>query len=136
MQEAEGLGCASVQRCTLTYADLRSFGMNDVELVDAWESCRLGRAVTHEEHVRISWVLLVRHGIVEGGSRIANGTLRNCVAMEAADRFDPELTANWTEAIASAVESSDKSTADKFLQEHPEFLNSRLLGLPAWMQIE
>ena len=50
------------------------------------------------------------------GSRIADGTLRNCVAMNAADRFDPELTANWTEAIASAVESSDKTTADEFLQ--------------------
>jgi hypothetical protein len=110
--------------------------MTDEELADAWESCRLGRAVTHVEHVRISWVLLSRHGTWDGSSRIADGTLRNCVATDASDRFDPDLTARWTESIASAVESSAAGTADKFLEEHPEFQNSRLFGLPAWMETE
>ena len=110
--------------------------MTDEELADAWESCRLGRAVTHTEHVRLSWVLLVRYGTLDGAQRIADGTLRNCVAMDAADRFDADLTARWTESIASAVETSDATTVDKFLEEHPEFLDSRLLGLPAWMQTE
>jgi hypothetical protein len=100
--------------------------MTDEELVDAWETCRLGRAVTHAEHVRISWVLLFRYGTLDGGSRIADGTLRNCVAMDSPDRFDPALTAQWTESIASAVESSDTASVDEFLEEHPEFLDSRL----------
>lgn len=127
---------ASVPEGTLTPAGLRSSAMTDEELAEAWESCRLGRAVSHAEHVRISWVLLSRHGTLDGGSRIADGTFRNCVAMDASDRFDSDLTARWTESIASAVESSEAATADKFLKEHPEFLNSRLFGLPAWMQTE
>jgi hypothetical protein len=121
---------------TLTYAGLRSSAMTDEELATRWEDCRLGRVVTHAEHVRISWVLLSRYGTLDGGSRIVDGTLRNCVAMDATDRFDPDLTARWTESIASAVESSEAATVDKFLEEHPEFLNSRLFGLPAWMQAE
>jgi len=107
--------------------------VTDDELTDAWEACQLGRAVTHAEHVRVSWVLISRHGGAAGTLRIAEGTLRNCVAMDAADRFDPVLTARWSEAIASKVESSDAPTAERFLEQHREFLNSRLFGAPAWM---
>ena len=107
--------------------------MTDDELTDVWESGHLGRAVTHGEHVRIAWVIITRHGKAAGTRRIADSTLRNCIAMEAADRFDPELTALWSEAIASATASSNAATATEFLEEHPELLNSRLLGLPAWM---
>lgn len=107
--------------------------VTDDELTDAWEACQLARAVTHAEHVRVSWVLISRHGRDAGTSRIAEGTLRNCAAMDAVDRFDPDLTARWSEAIASAVESNDAPTAERFLERHPEFLNSRLFGVPAWM---
>lgn len=105
--------------------------MNDDELTDAWEACRLGRAITHVEHVRVSWVLVSRHGSAIGSSRIADGTSKNCEAMEAADRFDPDLTARWAAAIASACATSAAPTADRFLEEHPEFLDSRLFGNPA-----
>jgi hypothetical protein len=108
--------------------------VTDDELTDVWEACQLGRAVTHAEHVRVAWVLVSRHGSDEGCLRIAQGTLRNCVAMDAADRFDPDLTACWSEAIASAMESSDATTAGMFLEQHPEFSNSRLFGVPSWMR--
>jgi hypothetical protein len=108
--------------------------MTDDELTDAWKSAQLGRAVTHVEHVRIAWVLIHRHGDAKGIARIALGTLRNCVAMDAADRFDPDLTARWSEAIGAAMETSDATTATEFLRAHPELLDSRLYGLPTWME--
>jgi hypothetical protein len=107
--------------------------VTDDELTDAWEACQLGRAVSHAEHVRVSWVLVSRHGRTVGSSRIAVGTLKNCVAMNAAERFDPELTARWSEAIATAVEAGEAPTAERFLEQHPEFLDSRLFGVPAWI---
>ena len=107
--------------------------MTDDELTDAWESLRLGRAITHLEHVRLSWLLISRHGVTDGSSRIGAGTLANCVAMDARERFDPELTARWSEAIAEAMQSSTATTSDEFLEEHPEFLDSRLFGPPTWM---
>jgi hypothetical protein len=106
--------------------------VTDDELTDAWEACQLGRAISHAEHVRISWVLISRHGRAAGSSRIATGTAKNCKAMNAAERFDPELTARWTEAIAVAAEAGDAPTAERFLEDHPEFLNSQLFGVPAW----
>lgn len=106
--------------------------MNDEELTDTWESCLLERAITHAEHLRISWVLITRHGEEIGRSKIADGTLRNCVALDAPDRFDSDLTARWSEAIASAMASSRATTADEFLAEHPDLLNSKLHGLRAW----
>jgi hypothetical protein len=108
--------------------------MTDDELTDAWESAQLGRAVTDVEHLRIAWVLIRRHGAADGVTRIALGTLRNCVAMDAADRFDPDLTARWSEAIGAAMESSEAATADEFLRRHPELLDSRLFELPSWME--
>lgn len=107
--------------------------MTDDELTDAWEACQLGRAVSHAEHVRISWVLISRHGRAAGSSRIATGTLKNCKAMNAVERFDSDLTARWSAAIASAVEAGDAPTAERFLEQHPELLDSRLLGVPAWI---
>jgi len=110
--------------------------MTDDELTDAWESLELGRAVTHEEHVRVSWVLITRHGGTAGTSRIAAATLANCIAMNATDRFDPALTARWSRAISAAMETSDATTPDEFLDQHPKFLDSRLFGIPEWMAAE
>ncbi|HEX4526501.1 MAG TPA: hypothetical protein VH108_07145 [Gaiellaceae bacterium] len=107
--------------------------MSDDQLTDAWESLHLVRAVTHEEHVRISWVLITRHGSTAGCSRIAAATLANCIAMDARDRFDPALTARWSQAISAAMETSDAITAGEFLDQHPKFLDSRLFGVPEWM---
>lgn len=106
--------------------------MTDEELTREWEAARLGRSVTHVEHVRIALVLISRHGRDEGSRRITDGTLRNCIAMQAADRFDRDLTDRWNEALADALETSDAATADEFIREHQAFLNSRLFGLPAW----
>ena len=83
------------------------------------EACQLGRAVTHAEHVRIPWVLISRHGRAAGSSRISDATLKNCKAMNAAERFDPELTARWAEAIASAVEADNSPTAERFSNSIP-----------------
>jgi hypothetical protein len=106
--------------------------VDDEELTREWEDAALGRAVTHHEHLRIAWLLISRHGREEGSRRVSEGTLRNCLAMEAADRFDGALTDRWNDAIATAVESSSATTSAEFLVEHPEFLDSRLFGLPAW----
>lgn len=120
-------GCPTI---TTMWADWTR--MTDDELTDMWESCLLERAITHAEHLRISWVLITRHGEAIGRSRIADGTLRNCVALDAPDKFDADLTARWSEAIATAMRSGHTTRASEFLAEHPELLNSTLYGPPTW----
>ena len=41
---------------------------DDERLADAWLGCALGRGISHEEHVRIAFVLLRRHGREQGVS--------------------------------------------------------------------
>ena len=106
--------------------------MDDDELADAWCACALGRSISHEEHLRISFVLLRRLGPDEGRRLVVERTHANCVALDAADRYDDALTRRWADALADAVRSSDAGDADDFLAEHPEFRRGDLFGLPAW----
>jgi hypothetical protein len=105
---------------------------DDEQLTDDWLRCALGRGISHEEHLRISFVLLRRHGRVEGSRLIAEGTRDNCAALDAAARYDHELTARWTAGLADALEQSDAEDAQVFLDENPQFRHSHLYGRPAW----
>ncbi|HUJ91301.1 MAG TPA: hypothetical protein VLW05_01275 [Gaiellaceae bacterium] len=105
---------------------------DDVALADAWCACALGRSISHEEHLRISFVLLQRHGRDEGRRAIIEQTRANCDALGVLDRYDDALTRRWADALADAVERSPARDADAFLLEHPELRRGDLLGLPAW----
>jgi hypothetical protein len=107
---------------------------DDEHLTRSWLSCELKRSISHDEHLRISFVLLRRHGRDEGARLIAEGTRRNCEALDAADRYDTQLTERWTTGLADALDASDAATADEFLHDHPRFRRSTLYGLPAWRQ--
>lgn len=105
--------------------------MDDDALTDAWEAT-LARPVSHQEHVRVARILVLRHGRDEARSRLVDGTLRNCIGMDAADRFDEALTARWSDRIADCVEANAGDSFSAFAAAHPELLRSDLLGLPAW----
>lgn len=104
----------------------------DEELADAWEACRLGRGISHAEHLRIARVLLRRHGREGGGKRVLEGTRRNCEAMGGAERFDEGLTERWVSAIADAIDRADAASFEEFVRLHPELSRSDAFGLPAW----
>ena len=108
--------------------------MTDDELTDGWEAV-LGRAVTHEQHLRIAYTLIRRHGRDEARRRLLAGTLANCEAMDAAERFDTDLTVRWSDHVASCVEVGDGAGSfETFIERHPDLRRSDLLGLPAWKQ--
>jgi len=53
--------------------------------------------------------------------------------MDAADRFDHELTTRWADHIAACVEAeADGVPFDDFIARYPDLRNSGLLGAPAW----
>jgi hypothetical protein len=90
------------------------------------------RSISHEEHVRISRVLVMRHGRDEAIQRLIEGTRANCAAMGVPDRFDEALTVRWAERVADAVEDCAGESYAEFIRAHPELGRSSLLGLPAW----
>lgn len=106
--------------------------LTDESLVAAWEACSLRRAISHEEHVRIARVLVRRHGAAAAERRLVEGTRRNCEAMDAADRFDEDLTRRWSRRIADAVREADADGFDAFIVLHADLRRSDLLGPPKW----
>ena len=109
--------------------------MTDDELTDGWEST-LDRAVTHEEHLRIAYTLHRRHGRDEARRRLLEGTLANCRAQHAVDRFDSDLTVRWSDRIAACIEAHDgDGTYAEFIARHPELRAGDLLGPPAWKRL-
>jgi hypothetical protein len=104
--------------------------VNDEELADAWLAGALARSITHEEHVRIAFVLVRRFGRDDAVGLVDEGTRLNSAALGVPERYDGELTRRWTTAIADALE--DDPDADAFLRRRPEFLRGDLFGLPAW----
>jgi hypothetical protein len=106
--------------------------MTNDELTDRWEAV-LDRAITHEEHLRIAYTLIRRHGRAEARSRLVAGTLANCQALDAGERFDADLTARWSDRMASCVESDDDGGSfTALIERHPDLRASDLLGLPDW----
>jgi riboflavin synthase len=103
-------------------------------LADRWEAATLGRAVTHLEHVEIAWELVRRHGRAEAERRLVEGTLRNCAAAGAAERFDEALTRRWAAAVADAAARDQSPDFETFVAAHPELRRGDLLGRPAWQR--
>lgn len=109
--------------------------VTDDELTDRWEAI-LERAVTHEEHLRIAYTLHRRHGRDEARRRLLEGTLADCAAVDAADRFDAELTARWSDHIARCMAEDDGDGSFlAFIASHPELRRSDLLGIGAWNKV-
>jgi hypothetical protein len=105
--------------------------VTDDELTDAWGAV-LGWALTHDEHLRIAYVLIQRHGKQEARQRLLAGTEANCAAMDAADRFDSDLTERWSDHLADLVAAEEPSSFAAMQEQHPELTQSDLLGRPSW----
>jgi hypothetical protein len=105
---------------------------DDEQLAERWEAGeRFPRGITHEEHLRIAWVLLRRHGRAVGGRRLLDGTRRACEVHGVPERFDAQLTQRWTDAIADALDERPAPTSlAELLARHPQLRDGKLLGRP------
>lgn len=108
--------------------------LDDDRLVDLWESQELGRSVSHREHLRIAWILFCRHGIEAGGRRLMEGTRAMCVALDALERYDEDLSRRWTDLLGDAFKTEPGGDPEEFISLHPEFQRGDLLGPPSWKQ--
>lgn len=105
--------------------------MTDDELTDSWQAV-LGRSLSHEEHLRIAYTLIQRHGRDEARVRLLVGTKANCDAMSATDRFDAELTTRWSNHLADLIAAERPASLTDLLDQHEELRRGNLLGLPNW----
>lgn len=96
--------------------------MTDDELTDAWEAGTVfPGGVSHQQHLRIAWVLHRRHGREDARRRLVTGTKRACEAHGCPEKFDGSLTDRWAKAIAEVAERDGFGpTAAHFIGGHPD----------------
>jgi hypothetical protein len=106
--------------------------LTDERFAERWERGEAPSAgISHEEHLRIAWVLLRRHGREAGGRRVLDGTRRACEAAGVPERFDARLTRRWTDALADALEEPPvPGSLSELLARHPELRDGRRFGRP------
>jgi hypothetical protein len=106
--------------------------LSDDELVDRWETQRLGGSgVTHIDHVRVGWVLDRRHGAAEGEERLVQGTRKGCEHYGVPEKFDERLTRRWAKAISNAAaDASESESFEDFIARNPELRRGDLYGKP------
>jgi hypothetical protein len=106
--------------------------VTDDELTDAWEAATVfPDGISHEQHVRVAWVLHRRYGRDEARARLLSGTERACAVHGCPEKFDAALTERWAHDIADAIDRDGaETTALRFLDAHPELRHGGLLGVP------
>jgi hypothetical protein len=106
--------------------------VTDEELADLWEGGEIfDGGVSHEQHLRIAWVLHRRHGPIQAKERLVNGTRSACERHGCPEKFDAGMTARWSNAVADAIKADGTGTsATAFLRAHPYLLRGDLFGRP------
>jgi hypothetical protein len=108
-------------------------GVTDDELTDRWEAGKVfAGGITHEQHLRIAWVLHKRHGRTAAKRRLASGTRHACERHGHPEKFYPGLTDRWASAVSDTIETyGPESSPATFLARHPQLSHSDLFERPA-----
>lgn len=108
-------------------------GVTDDELTNLWEAGRIfDGGITHEQHLRIAWILHKRHGAAKAKARLLSGTKHACERHGCPEKFDPELTDRWADAVADGIaRTGPEASASAFFAAHPHLLQGDLLGHPS-----
>lgn len=106
--------------------------MNDDELLDAFENCRIDAdAWTHALHVRVAYLYLRRYPFADAVDKMRAGLRAFLAARQIEDGpmtgYNETITVAWMHIIhATICEHGVSETSEQFLAEQPQ-LGSRLL---------
>ena len=107
---------------------LEAIGYADDDLADAFVAGTLDRALTHEEHLRVALTVIRRHGVDQGAAEVRQGLASLWARLGAPERFDPELTERWLQALVEIAVA--RRSLDSVLRDHPELREAGRFGLP------
>jgi hypothetical protein len=96
--------------------------MTDEELTNSWLAGeRFAAGITHDQHLRIAWVLMRRHGALDAEEHLVAGTRRACEVHGVPEKFDEAVTRRWARVIAELVERDGPGdSAGAFIAAHPQ----------------
>lgn len=102
--------------------------MTDQEFVDAFFSGRLPNGEFHHgDHLRLSWVMLGRHGREAGGRMVADGIRHFAASHGQAARYHETMTQFWIWLVDHARHARPQvDSFDEFLSAFPLALDKNL----------
>ena len=81
----------------------------------------------HRDHVRVTWLLLARHGCDAGSDAFVGGLRRFAAAHGVGERYHETLTRFWLRLIAHAMhERPELADPDAFVDAFPLLLDKSL----------
>jgi hypothetical protein len=102
--------------------------VTDDEFLRAFLSSRLPTSgFHHRDHLRLTWLVVRRHGGAAGRGMIAAGIRRFAEAHGHGGRYHETLTAFWVRVVAHAIDDRPEiDDFDAFLRAYPLLLDVQL----------
>ena len=100
---------------------------NDVEFVTAFSECRL-KAIDHEEHVRLAWIILQRTPLLEAIHWLVDGFSKFAKAKGKPEVYHETITWAFTILINKCLERFGRDTdQEQFAFESPDLFRGQML---------
>ena len=100
--------------------------MNDIEFVEALETCRLPEDhFHHRDHIRLAWIYVQRYG-EEAPARISQSIRRYAAHLGKADRYHETITMAWLALVRDA--SQGAGSFDDVIARAPHLLDKAYLS--------
>jgi hypothetical protein len=100
--------------------------LNDADFLSGFEACTLDE-FHHRDHLRMTWLLIRRDGLVVARASIEEGIKRVARNHSRADKYHQTMTEFWVDAVAYFVAHGRACDSfDEFLTECPQVLDASL----------
>lgn len=103
--------------------------LSDDEFVSAFEECRIEPANFHHgDHVRLAWLYAGRYATATAEGKLLSGIRQFAVQAGVPEKFQYSTTVAWARLVAASRRNSKaEQSFDKWIAEHTQFLDRRLL---------
>ncbi len=101
--------------------------MRDRDLVEAFESCTLPpEQFPHRAHVRLAWLYLRDHSLLEALMRFVEGLKRYAASLGAGTKYHETVTWAYMFLIHDRMARASFETFDEFAAANPDLFNGVL----------
>ena len=115
---------------TINGINLGSAHLSDEDFLVAFESCALPNGQFHHaDHLRLTWLYVLRHGEESAARRVMEGIQRYASFNGAAGKFNFTQTRAWVRLVSHACKSQPGTRSfQELAAAHPKLLDKSALS--------
>jgi hypothetical protein len=102
--------------------------MSDDEFLAAFEQGKSNGKFSHQDHLRVAWLLLRRHGRELGANKLADGFRSFTQALGVPEKYHETVTRFWAHVVADAMAVAPSGESfEAFLRRCEHLLDSKMI---------